>query len=606
MTAAPLPLRLFLVDEDPVFRMGLRIWLEQRPEFAIAGEASTPSEALTQVAALRTAATQAATDAGAGAAAADADAPDADRASPTTGVDLVIVDLGLGEGDPDGLPGLTLCADLKQQYPDLPVVILSAQVAPVLEAAARAMGADGFGQRGAPVRELVQLIQNTAMQPPATAARADAPPAIAPTGWHPLRNLRQSSLDQITEALEALAPEIQQATGLYGMVARGRQRELRAAHWLVQRLLPASAPAPRSSAAAPGLPGPSSLTEANPPRAHSPGALQARPQAISPVADVRTRVCEAVFRKLQYSLHNRGEFPLEIDILREEKRRELLYGLLRAFEDLLDDLVQAQVPPGQIPDKVSDFTRDLWRAGLSSFFGRYFTPIDSALEQPLVEVLGQDEGVVQGEILATLPQTADLLSHLLFETPLPVDGVPHVATTPEALRRSQLLLENLLLQVACGVIQPLLNRFADVESFKRNLYQRRLLSSREIARFRNDLSWRYRWQRWVLEPKAIFESQQQLLALSPQGIQPQTIYAPRQAELETLSGVQYALTLALEARDAIAPRVRATVALVGSGLVYVLTEVVGRGIGLVGRGILKGVGSAWQDSRLRSRSRDKA
>jgi hypothetical protein len=153
-------------------------------------------------------------------------------------------------------------------------------------------------------------------------------------------------------------------------------------------------------------------------------------------------------------------------------------------------------------------------------------------------------------------------------------------------------------------MQPLLNRFAEVESFKRNLYQRRLMSSRDIARFRNDLSWRYRWQRWVLEPKAIFESEQPLFTLSPQGVTLETIYAPRQAELETLSGTQYALTLVLEARDAIAPRVRNAVALVGSGLVYVLTEVVGRGIGLVGRGIIKGIGSAWQDSR--PRSRDKA
>jgi hypothetical protein len=43
---------------------------------------------------------------------------------------------------------------------------------------------------------------------------------------------------------------------------------------------------------------------------------------------------------------------------------------------------------------------------------------------------------------------------------------------------------------------------------------------------------------------------------------------------------------------------------VGSGLVYVLTEVVGRGIGLVGRGILQGIGSAWQDTKI-SRDSDR-
>ena len=82
-----------------------------------------------------------------------------------------------------------------------------------------------------------------------------------------------------------------------------------------------------------------------------------------------------------------------------------------------------------------------------------------------------------------------------------------------------------------------------------------------------------------------------------QGIVLTPIYAPRRAELERLSGLPWAMTLLLETRDALSPRVRALIALVGSSVVYVLTEVVGRGIGLVGRGILQGVGSAWQDTR---------
>jgi hypothetical protein len=64
------------------------------------------------------------------------------------------------------------------------------------------------------------------------------------------------------------------------------------------------------------------------------------------------------------------------------------------------------------------------------------------------------------------------------------------------------------------------------------------------------------------------------------------------------------MTLALEARDAIAPRLRTAIALVGSSVVFVLTEIVGRGIGLIGRGIVKGIGSTWQDIRFRQRQRD--
>ena len=179
-----------------------------------------------------------------------------------------------------------------------------------------------------------------------------------------------------------------------------------------------------------------------------------------------------------------------------------------------------------------------------------------------------------------------------------------MATTPEALRRSQFLLENLLIAMACAVMQPVLNRYPDVESLKRSLYQRRMMSTRDITRFRNDLSWRYRWDVLVNDPKAIFESEYRLFALTPTGIQTHAVYAPRRDELDSLSGLQYAMTLALEARDAIAPRLRSTLSLAGSSVVFVLTEVIGRGIGLIGRGIVKGVGSTWQDIRFRQRRRD--
>ena len=56
------------------------------------------------------------------------------------------------------------------------------------------------------------------------------------------------------------------------------------------------------------------------------------------------------------------------------------------------------------------------------------------------------------------------------------------------------------------------------------------------------------------------------------------------------------MTLALETRDAISPRLRSVTIFIGSGIVYLLTEIIGRGIGLIGRGVIKGVGNIWQES----------
>ena len=148
-------------------------------------------------------------------------------------------------------------------------------------------------------------------------------------------------------------------------------------------------------------------------------------------------------------------------------------------------------------------------------------------------------------------------------------------------------------------MQLLLNNFPEVEEVKESLYSRRFFSSREITRFRNNLSWKYRQDYYWEEPKAIFESKYRLFVLKRNSIQTIFIYTPRQNELLQLRGIRWSVTLALETRDAIAPRLRSVVGFVGNGVFYLLTQVIGRGIGLIGRGIVQGLGTTLQDTRYR-------
>ncbi|MFM7220790.1 MAG: DUF3685 domain-containing protein, partial [Nodosilinea sp.] len=319
--------------------------------------------------------------------------------------------------------------------------------------------------------------------------------------------------------------------------------------------------------------------------------LRPQPGSLVPPREIPNLVLEGVFSKLQGNLDNTSDIPMESDILRTEKKRELLYLILRQWEDALEELRRSQVQPGELAERWPLVLQRVWSNSLTTFFGPYYTlPVDN-LEQPVVDTLMAEAEEVGRSRLATIPLVPMLLGHLLFQEPMMVDGASFPAAAPEALHRSQLLLEHLLIQLANAVMQPLLNCFADVELIKKSLYHRRLISSRDIARFRNDLSWRYRWESLVHEPQAIFESRYRLFQFTERGIQPQPIYHPRQQELEQLSGLQWALTVAIETRDAVAPRFRQAISLVGSGIVYLLTEVLGRGIGLVGRGVLRGLGN---------------
>ncbi|MBW4490505.1 MAG: DUF3685 domain-containing protein [Trichocoleus desertorum ATA4-8-CV12] len=632
--------KLLLIDDDLVFRLGLRTWLEQFPDLQVVGEAETSTAALEILAASPPPDLASAVFEPTNLPPPDPQKPLSD--SPT--VNLIILNLGLEEAaapkveSQSSSVGLQLCQVLKQQHPQIPILLFSASQPDAMVAAARQIGVEGYCTKGTKASELLTAIRQVATGQPywpaelATEAIAAEPLGVStsdrtsapiPTPLNPLLSLWQSQrlagLQQIDLALAEVTAQLRRPglPVLDRAVLAGRWRELRAARWLVNRLL---APADRPSASprdrplvstsarfaasarrlaqpvasrlpASGLPASNSL----PPTRSNLVASSSSASELA-VRPLQSRLFDRTVSKLQSPLQNLTNHPLEIDILREEKKRELLYIILRKLEETLDELRFAQVQPAQLLEKHTAIIRDLWVATTTDFFGKYYTLRLGSLNLEVVSVLLQDAPTVQSEMLNRIPLSLELFAYLLFQTPLVVDNVAYAADTPEALARAECLLQNLLVQVATSVMQPLLNRFADVEAIKQAFYDRRLISTREIERFRNSLSWKYRLEKFVDEPKAIFESQYELLVLDSRGIAKISIYAPRNQELRELSGLQLAVTLVLETRDAIAPRFRSAIAFFGSGLVYVLTEVVGRGIGLVGRGILQGIGSAWQDT----------
>ena len=603
-------LKLLLIDADPVFRAGLRLCLEQSPSLQVVEAVETATAAWEFLA--------------------------ASASTTQSTIDLVILDLHL-ETPTDFMTaeaaGLQWCQRLRTTYPNLPVLLLSQPLSPEAIAAAQKLGFNGYCPKGTSIPELLTAIQQVAagqpywptavspsditsprLLPPETSDRRIPDTAIGP--FTQLRqNWRLSGLQQIDAALAEVTTQLQQPSldTLERAVLAGRWRELKTARWLINHLLatPRRAVAPRDRRS------PSfsvATATANRVSAEIPRSAlissDATNAAIAPVSARSAKTLQATLfdrtlSKLQSLLQNLTSTPLEIDILREEKKRELLYTILRQLENILDELQFSQVTLHHLVEKQPVILQDLWQATTIEFFGKYSTLRLNGRDYEIVSVLRLDAPTVQVDILNKIPLVAELLGYLLFQTPLTIDNATYASESPEAQERAEAILQNLLVQVANAVIQPLLNHFADVEIIKQNFYDRRLISTREIERFRNSLSWRYRLEKYVGDPKAIFESQHPLFVLDSRGIAKVSVYAPRTRELRDLTGLQLAVTLALETRDAVAPRVRAAIAFVGSGLVYVLTEVVGRGIGLVGRGILQGIGSAWQDTKI-SRDSDRS
>ncbi|MEH2118816.1 DUF3685 domain-containing protein [Nostoc sp.] len=572
------PLKLLLIDQDPIFRLGLRVALEAITNLQVTGVVETDTAALQILAEIA-------------------------QEDPNQ-VNLVVLEFGNGRSTTSQQLGLQFCRQLRALYPNLPILLLSSVQEQGLLLAAKSVGINGYCPKGTPLPELVAAMQEVADG--GSYWFQDTEPIITPNSslliaLNPLQgprvphsplpffrlrnNLRLSGIAYIDATLAAVTAQLQ-VPGLPVLdraILAGQRRELLAARWLINRLLISS----------------QERQEEHIPVADQPPLFPSLSSAIqqrqmSPLLSpgrLQSELFASCVTKLQFPLQNVTDIPLEIDIFREDKKRELLYLILQKLAEQLDELRASQIEINQLYEVKLILLRDLWQVAITEFFGKFSRIKLGNQNIEIVNFLLQNTEVVQRDILNKIPLYCEFYSYLLFQTELNIDNTSYPVVSAEAKSQALMILENLLIQVANGVVQPLLNSLADVEAIKKKFYGCQLISTREIERFRNDLSWKYRLANYINEPKAVFESRYELFVITPRGIAKTSVYAPRNQELVKLTNIPLVVTLLLEFSDAIAPRLKSLLAFLGSGIVFILTQVIGQGLGLIGRGILQGIGS---------------
>ncbi|MGF2035522.1 MAG: DUF3685 domain-containing protein [Nostoc sp. CmiVER01] len=568
------PLKLLLIDQDPIFRLGLRVALEAIPNLEVTGVVENYTTALQILAEIA-------------------------QEDPNQ-VNLVVLEFGNGRSTTSQQLGLQFCRQLRALYPNLPILFLSSIQEQGLLLAAKSVGINGYCPKGIALPELVAAMQEVAdggdywfqdtqaiTTPNSCTDAISRVSAHSPLPFYKLRNnLRLSGIAHIEATLAAVTAQLQ-VPGLPVLdraILAGQRRELLAARWLLNRLLVSSQEKQEED-----IP----VADEPPINPWLSSAIQQRQMSplLSP-GTLQSALFASCVTKLQFSLRNVTDIPLEIDIFREDKKRELLYLILQKLAEQLDELRASQIDINQLYEVKVRLLSELWQAAITDFFGKFSRIKLENRNIEIVNYLLPSIEVVQRDILNKIPLVCELYSYLMFQIELNIDNTSYPVISAEAKSQALMILENLLIQVANGVVQPLLNSLADVEVIKQNFYGQQLISTREIERFRNNLSWKYRLKNYINEPKAVFESRYELFVIAPRGIANTSVYAPRNQELVKLSNIPLVVTLVLEFSDAIAPRLKSLLAFAGSGIVFILTQIIGRGLGLIGRGILQGIGSA--------------
>ena len=394
--------------------------------------------------------------------------------------------------------------------------------------------------------------------------------------WLLVSGLQQVSRDlQRVEALLNPPPE----QPLLFLLLQGRRRELRFAKGLLLWLWgPLQMGLEHAEPLGPSVSSDGSATTT---------AISLRERNAVAVWDaIRDRIDASV----QAGLTNSTGRLLAIEGLHPDRRRELLLALLQQLDQVLQRLRSRQDGTA-IAQAWDSLQPELRQQALTALAGSYVQiPCDGELQPVVASLLSRaDLTGADGE----LPDPTGMLAPLVADQPMLVNGLLLPADDPRAFLQLETLVSNWLVRTAELIGAELLDACGDWPELRRYLLRDPLLATRELDRLRNRLNTQLRWADWVERPIQLYESQRTLFQLRSGRIEPLLLTEPRDKELNQLGWWQRQVALLLEARDALAPQVQALVRRIGDLAVILLTQVLGRAIGLVGRGIAQGMGRSF-------------
>lgn len=550
-------LQILLVDDDPIFAIGLQTALREQgyTDILISNQVTTAESALSVIA--------------------------------NNLPDLVVLELNLRLADPAQISGIQFCQEIHRQYPNLPIFLLTSQTNPELLLTAYNLGVKGYCVKGTPLTTVVRGLREVASGGNYWQSAQNIQtitPKRKSQKW--LQVQRRVGLEQIDHSLKKVNHSLNNShlPLLDWLFWRGRRRELLLARWLVNQLLPVEYVVIDN----PGASASNIVSD-------STSAIVPNPQgSLIPSQQTqinKNNIYEKTLAQIQSGVDNLTKSPLEIDILRTKPKKELLYLVYTQVIRTVDKLKFTNTEEEELLNNINLIIKDLWQVCSFEFITRYYTNVLTEKVQ-LLDILLKEAQFIREDLLDKIPFKLEVFQYLISEE-----------TEPEKVQaRLDILWHNLIIEIANGVMLTVLNNFLDEEIIQPDIYQDKIISSRDIAKFRNRLSWKYRREKYLEDPQNIFEDQYKVYYFDKGGILKTYIKACRKNELKQLKGFRWWITILIEARDAIAPGIKALIDWLGKIVVYILTEVIGKGIGLIGKGFVQGIGNAVQETRYRNRN----
>ena len=299
-------------------------------------------------------------------------------------------------------------------------------------------------------------------------------------------------------------------------------------------------------------------------------------------------IYKRVMEKLQGDLRNSTDGLAALYSLNKSKRSNLLKTLLQEFSIIVNKLNSKNNQKKEFDEILHSISPELRANTLRNFIDSY-----DRLQKNGVDVFISDFLVNNAELGLLddeLPSVALILDPILNNKPILFDGEYLATEDPRSIVQLETFILNWILRTAEIVSEEIISSCSEWPELRKYFLNKELVSTRELERKRNLINTNSLLQNLFKKPVRLYESKRLYYTVKNNNIEKIIILEPRDDELKKLDWAQKQIAFIIELRDALAPQVQAIVQYLGDLIVLILTKVVGRSIGLIGRGIAQGMG----------------
>mgnify|MGYP001159501811 FL=1 len=272
-------------------------------------------------------------------------------------------------------------------------------------------------------------------------------------------------------------------------------------------------------------------------------------------------------------------------------KKEFISRLICKMLDELDNLIKNIKENYKEKDYKEDFNsliEELRLNTISNITESYFRVKKNGESISINEYLYKE--VTCNEIDRESHESIMFIDPIIKNEPIDYDGKLLPLYETESFIVLENIISNWIIRNCNLLASEVFNICSSWPELRTLLINPQLQSTRSFERFRNNINNYNRWHENIYMPIYLYESKREYIDIIDSKFTRYYKNENREKELENLEWFQKQVTLLVEIRDAIAPQLEIAVKYIGNLFVNFLTKVVGKAIGLVGKGILQGLG----------------